>query len=151
MPAQEIKPIRIILKSNNLPSYCVLHQGLVRQYLTIGRHQIALCDECLKELRDAAISYDKDGGEQNIMNKIKKEFPDHIFSIGHSEDGNDIAFVRLFDIPDEEVMATKEKMFDILQALEKDGKIREFKYLPSIVSHSMTIQYYPDCVCNTVA
>ena len=132
---------------------CSMHNKPVRRFLRIGNVEIALCDDCLMSAKaciDAEASVVKrklEGEEGDIIKEaLEKNFPRHCVDIWLDPTDCRTKFVRLYDIPDEVVTVTRDKVRDIMRSLERLGKITDMMYTPSVVSHSNTIKYYSTMV-----
>jgi hypothetical protein len=88
-----------------------------------------------------------EGEEGDIIKQaLEKDFPRHCVDIWLDQTDCRSKFVRLYDIPDEVVTVTRDKVRDIIRSLERLEKITDMMYIPSVIPHSITIKYYPSMV-----
>lgn len=82
-----------------------------------------------------------------VLGEVEKAFPDYHVCIQDDPWNLYVKHVRIFGVPADRVLDFKNKTWEIIDSL--DPNLPDFTFVPSIVTESVTKQFYPDKMPDT--
>lgn len=79
--------------------------------------------------------------EMDFKNEIADLLSHYFYIYSVDPDANDIVYIDVYDVPDNDCKVFVEKIWNVVDKYK--GKF-EIAYVPSVVSRSKTIKYYPE-------
>ena len=79
--------------------------------------------------------------ENKVAEIVNRDFPGYKFSLMGDPEDETVQFIRLYDVADEDVKEFKNRLWDVIEEHLED---KDVSFIPSIVSHSNTAEFYSD-------